>query len=202
MESPGERMPARACMHHRPRHVTMGDMPAGATRDPLSVPFDRGARRLLERAYARPGVWIATRVADPDLRLRTRLMVAGFNPSGPDPVNSLPGKGVNARDRWTRAFIRALYYQHRQYSGKPGGGWRKRASPRSASSLEVEVGRRVPVRGIIPAGRAVRIRIRRGGKTALHAVQRLPDAQRIYDDDGRAADRWADPALRDWNVNG
>jgi len=179
-------------------------MPAGATRDPISEAFDAGARRLLERAYARPGVWIATRIADPGLRVRTRLMVAGINPDGPDPVRALPGKGIDAKDRWTRAFIRALYWNHRWYSGKPGGGWRtdKRASPRSASALEVEVGRRVPVRGIIPAGRAVRVRTRRGGTVAANAVKRLPDSRRIYDDDGRRADRWADPDIRDWNVNG
>jgi len=161
--------------------------------------FDAGARRLLERAYTNQGTWVATRIADPNLRARTRLLALGIAWNGPDPVNNLPGKGVDARDRWTRAFIRALYYQHRWYSGKPGGGWRKRTTARSASALQVEVGRRVPVRGVIPAGRAIRIRMRRGGTTARNVVMALPDSRRIYRDDGSAADRWADPELtRDW----
>jgi hypothetical protein len=180
----------------------MGGM--GAQRDPLSVPFDAGARRLLDRAYARPGIWIATRIADPTIRQRTRVIAMGINPSGPDPVRALPGKGVDARDRWTRAFIRALYYQHKWYSGKPGGGWRRRSSPRSASALEVEIGRRLVPKGeLIPAGRAIRIRVRRGGTVARHAVERLPDSRRIYRDDGSAGDRWSDPAVtRDWGWTG
>lgn len=179
---------------------------ASVSRDPLSEWFDGAARGILERAYARPGVWIGTRIADPAPRHLERLAGLGINPSGPDPVNRLPGKGVNARDRWTRAFIRAVYYQHRWYSGRPGGGFRRerRAVARSASSIEVQVGRRLVRQGeLIPAGRAVRVRRRRGGDQAMNAVRRLPDSRRIYDDQGGPASRWADPAItRDWQQYG
>ena len=170
-------------------------------RDPVSEWFDSAARRLLARAYARPGVWIGTRLADPTPRHLARLAAHGIRPHGPDPVSRLPGRGVNARDRWTRAFIRSLYYQHKWYSGKPGGGWRaeKRNVARDAAAIEVQAGRRVVARGqLIPAGRAVRIRVRRGGARSMAAVHRLPDSERIYSDDGAPAARWADPVTRDW----
>ena len=179
---------------------------ARATRDPLSEWFDGAARNVLARAYARPGVWIGTRVTDPAPRHLERLAALGINPAGPDPVNRLPGRGINAHDRWTRAFVRAVYYQHRWYSGRPGGGFRRerRHQPRSASALEVEVGRRLVPRGeLIPAGRAVRVRRRPGGDGARAAVRRLPDSRRIYTDDGGQGSRWADPAVtRDWQTFG
>lgn len=171
-------------------------------RDPVSEWFDSAARRLLARAYARPGVWIGTRVADPAPRHLARLASLGISATDGDPVNRLPGRGVNARDRWTRGFVRSIYYQHKWYSGKPGGGWRgqKRTVARDAAAIEIEVGRRVVARGeLIPAGRAVRVRVRRGGGQAMRAVRRMPDSRRIYTDAGAPADRWSDPAVtRDW----
>jgi hypothetical protein len=175
---------------------------ASVRRDPVSELFDRAARSLLARAYARPGVWIGTRLADPEPRHLELLAGMGINPAGPDPVNRLPGTGINARDRWTRGFVRAVYYQHRWYSGRPGGGFRRerRTVARSASSIEIEIGRRVVPRGrVIPAGRSVRIRRRPGGDAAMRAVGRLPDTRRIYDGTGAPASRWADPTVtRDW----
>jgi hypothetical protein len=173
-----------------------------ATRDPVSEWFDGSARRLLGRAYARPEIWIGTRVADPAPRHLARLAALGISATAGDPVQALPGRGINARDRWTRGFVRAVYYQHKWYSGRPGGGWRgaKRTVPRSASALEVQVGRRVVPRGeLIPAGRAVRVRVRRGGDQAYRAVRRMPDSRRIFTDEGGAGARWADPTVtRDW----
>jgi len=164
--------------------------------------FDTPARRLLARAYARPGVWIGTRVADPAPRHLRRLSALGISPTAADPVQRLGGRGINARDRWTRAFIRAIYYQHRWHSGKPGGGWRaqKRSVARDAAAIEVQVGRRLVPRGeLIPAGRAVRVRMRRGGDQAMRAVRRLPDSARIYTNEGAPGGRWADPTItRDW----
>jgi len=170
-------------------------------RDPVSEWFDSGARDLLRRAYARPGSWVGTRIADPRPAHLARAAALGINLAGPDPVRRLPGRGLNARSRWARGFVRALYYQHRWHSGQAGGGWRpgKRTVPRAAVALEVEVGRKVPGRGIIPAGRAVRVRVHPGGHAAaVRAARQLPDSRRIYSDDGATAARWADADARDY----
>jgi len=176
----------------------------GHARDPVSELFDAGARRLLARAYASPGTWVGTRLADPGPRHRAFLASRGINPDGPDPVNALPGSGVKAYSRWARGFVRALYFQHRWFSGNPGGGFRstRRTVARDASALEVQVGRHLPggpqAGTVLVPGRAIRVRVRRGGQQAMNAVKRLPDSRRIYADDGTPAARWADPALRDY----
>ncbi len=174
-------------------------MPAYA-RDPVSARFDAAARHVLSRAYARPGTWIATRVADPTARQRLALRAAGIRWNGPDNASAEGGRGLNARDRWTRAFVRALYFQHRWYSGRGQAGWRerRRSVARHAGGLQVQVGRRVPAAGVSPAGRAVRVRLAPGGAAKRRAVQREPDSGRIYTDDARTAARWSDPARRDW----
>lgn len=180
---------------HRGNNVT-------ATRDPVSVMFDAGARKLLERAYARPGLWVSTRVTDPTPRHFAALAAYGIDPLGPDPVAAqLPGRGINARSRWVRGFIRSLYYQHRYYSGRPGGGWRpeRRSAPRSAVALEVQVGRRMPAGKRAAAGRIVRVRVHRGAAAARHAAEREPTARRIYERDGEPGMRHAEIELgRDW----
>lgn len=170
------------------------------TRDPVSQWFDDGARRLLARAYAKPGEWVSTRVANPSPQQMVQLAALGISPFAPDRPSTASAKGLDAHSRWCRAFIRALYYQHRWYSGRPGGGWRgkKRATPRQTGALEVRVGRMLPVRGVIPAGREVRVRLERGGQAARKAAERLPEARRIYDDEGAPGGRWSDPARRDW----
>ena len=130
--------------------------------DPVSELFDAGARRLLERAYARPGAWAGTRLANPAPRHVTYLAALGINPMGPDDKS---GAGrLNARTRWARGFVRSLYYQHRWFSDAPGGGWRpaRRLQPRRDLGLEVEVGRAMPggrqAGTVLLAGRAVRVR--------------------------------------------
>lgn len=167
-------------------------------RDPVSVRFDAGARAVLDRAYARPGTWIATRVADPTPRQRLALRAAGIRWNGPDNPSAEGGRGLNARDRWTRGFVRALYYQHLWYSGR--GGWRasRRSVPRHAGGLQIQVGRRLRPSGVLPAGRAVRVRLAPGGEAKLRAVRGQPDSGRIYTDDQGTGARWSDPARRDW----
>ena len=181
-------------------------------RDPLSVLLDAGARRLLERAYASPGTWVGTRLADPGMRARTFAASRGINPDGPDNPSAQGGRSrrTDAQTRWGRAFVRAVYYQHRWYSGGGTRGWRsdRRTTPRDTGGLRFEVGRHLPASpqfdpanpgaGGFPPGRAVRLRLERGGAAKLRAVQRLPDSQRIYDDSGEAAARWSDPNQRDW----
>ena len=145
---------------------------------------------MLSRAYAAPrGTWVGTRAADPGPQARIWMASAGIDWKGPDNP-SVPGRrgGLNARDRWTRGFVRALYYNHRLHLAATGG----------AEALEVDVGRRVIPRGIIPAGRAVRVRIRQGGRSAYQATRRMGDRDRIYADDGSHAARASQLELRDW----
>src|SRR5262252_8845746 len=86
-----------------------------------------------------------TRLANPSPRHLAYLASLGIDPySGDD--KSGDGK-LNARTRWGRGFVRALYYQHKWWSDSPdGGGWRdsKRTVARSDLSLVVEVGRSLP----------------------------------------------------------
>lgn len=126
-------------------------------RDPVSEVFDSGARALLDRAYRGPVEWHPTRLQDPEARHWAAF--AGINLLGPDDA-STPGRGLDARSRWARAFVRALFHQHKWHSGPAPGVWRgdRRAVARSAAELEVRVGRHMPLRGVIPAGRMVYLR--------------------------------------------
>jgi hypothetical protein len=169
-------------------------MPPGSKRDPLSVAFDRGARALLQRAYDHPGQWQATRVAVPSPRQATALRQRGINPYGPDPVPK--GGGLDARTRWMRGFIRALYYQHKWWSGGGGRQFRsaKRTTARHTGALIVEVGRVMPARGVIPAGRVVRVQLARGGQAKSKAVDRMPEREQWANDGPRRAQL----VWRDW----
>ena len=156
-------------------------------RDPVSVLFDTGARRLLERAYANRGHWQGTRIASPPPELAGRLLaVYGIAWDGPDNAPTASGRRQNARSRWGRGFVRCCYYLNKREFGN--------------GPLEVEVGRALPVRGVIPAGRAVRVKVRGGGKAAAKRMaQRKPLSARIWaDDEGTPGARWSDPAGRDW----
>ena len=170
-----------------------------AQRDPASILLDQGARDLLARAYDAPrGTWTGTRLADPGPRARLYLAAEGIDWRGPDNPSVPGGRGLNARDRWTRAFVRALYYNHRLYTSGRGVLAEARMVPNRADALEVDIGRRVSPRGIIPAGRAVRVRIRQGGRAAYQAARSKPGRDRIYDDGGYHAERASVLELRDW----
>lgn len=161
-------------------------------RDPVSIHFDAGARRLLERAHAAgPGNWVTTRLVDPtpqDVRRWQRSH--GIDVTGPDNASADRGTGLNAKTRWARAFVRSCYRL------------------RGDASIEIEIGRQIPGTALwnpgnprsggVPPGRLVRLRIRPGGRAAIAAVRRLPSSARIFNDDGSAASRWSDPYLRDW----
>jgi hypothetical protein len=173
-------------------------------RDPVSVLLDRGAREMLGRVYAAPrGQWIMTRLADPTDAHRRWARSRGWDLDGPDNAGTLSGRHVNAHSRWGRAFMRALWYQHRQY----GPGIRREAVRESrrmtpnTAALQVEWGRRLPGSStgrVLPAGRAVRVRIAVSGQTARRVVRSMPDAERIYTDSGDHAGRYAVADLRDW----
>jgi hypothetical protein len=170
-------------------------------RDPASELLDSGARVLLERAYrAGAGKWVMTRLADPSPRHQAWAFALGLDLlMGPDVPTTASGAHVQAHTRWGRAFMRALYYQHKWYGDKAAKALRqeRRTVPYSVP-LQVEWGRRMPAVGVIPSGRAVRIRIAAGGRTKERVVRAKPDSARIFDDSGAPAGRWADPARRDW----
>jgi hypothetical protein len=88
------------------------------SRDPVSVELNSWARRLLDRAYDRPGQWVAARLANPNPGQVRALRSQGIDPSGPD--NKSGAGRVNARTRWGRGAVRALYYNHVWLSDAPG----------------------------------------------------------------------------------
>lgn len=150
-------------------------------RDPVSVMWDRAAARLLARAAAAGGEWVATRITEPTGRQRGRLASMGIDAGGPDNSSAQGGRG-GARSRWGRGFVRSMYYNH-------GGG----------QALVVEVGRMLPAKGeLIPKGRAVRVRVVSGGGPARAAVGQLAAGERIFTPGGAPGPRWSDPDLRDW----
>jgi hypothetical protein len=163
------------------------------------VHFQTAASQLLARAYAAGrNTWVQTRLTDPTPRQVQRWKMSdGIDVTGPDKPSAAGGKGLDAKSRWARAFVRALYRQHKNWAGRKPSG-----------SLRVEVGRHVPASpqfdpghpaaGGFPPGRAVRIQVASGGQAALRAVRRQPDSSRIYADNGKPALRWADAAKRDW----
>lgn len=169
-------------------------------RDPVSVLLDRGARELLTRVYAeRAGTWVMTRLADPSEDHQAWAAGMGIGDlMGPDVPTTDSGRNDTAHTRWGRAFVRALYHNHLWWSNGRGGWRGTRRMARNPRPLEVEWGNRVRRLGVIPAGRAVRVRQPTGGQVARRAVHRKPPAARIYDDQGRTAGRWSDPARRDW----
>lgn len=166
-------------------------------RDPVSERFTEGARILLERAYRNPGQWQSTRLIDPEPGIVAEFAAEGIDVLEPDPV-----RGQAAKTRWARGFVRALWYQHRWYSPRQTGRrWRRRTTERTSGALLTEVGRRLPARGIFPAGRSVRVcYLRRGGQVKARAVARKPAAarwappqgQRKAVGDGTKPSQWAD----------
>ena len=170
-------------------------------RDPVSVLFDAGARALLERAYAARGGWVGTRLADPSPSHLAQLAMLGVNPAGPDRPSAAGGRGLDAKSRWARGFVRALYYQHEWYATGSGSGWRRsrRTVRGGRGALEVRIGERVRALGVLPAGRLVEVRVHPGGRSAVRAAERESPARRIHTLEA-AGPRWSDPALRDWGA--
>ena len=162
--------------------------------DPVSTLFDAAAKRLLERAYARPGEFVRTRLANPGPRTVAFASARGINNLlGPDPV-ATSGGGLNARTRYCRAFVRAIYRQHKK-SGMPGG-------------IHVEVGRHIPAspqfdpehpdRGGFPPGRAVQVLYRADKNKARAYMRNQPDSAKAIDNKGYPTRRWSNPGQRDW----
>lgn len=160
-------------------------------RDPVAVLWDTAAAQLLARARGARGGWQGTRVADPSDRQRAALRAIGINPNRSDVPSAVGGKaragaGLNAKTRWVRGFARAVWYANDRRHGGPG------------LALELQVGRWKPAGVRVPSGYAVRLRVRRGGSAAIHAVERKSSNARIWTGDGERGARWSDPELRDW----
>ena len=167
-------------------------------RDPVSELFDSGARRLLERAYARRGQWVGTRLADPSPGHVALFAAMGINVLGPDNAATRSGRHQQMQTRWARGFARAVYYQHKWYYA--GGGLRasRRMAANTSGAVEIEIGRAAAALGIIPAGRAVRVRVLRGGAVARRAVGAMADADRVWTDGAEPGGRFSDADGRDW----
>lgn len=168
------------------------------SRDPVSVALDDQARRLLERAYASPGTWVAHRLFDPPPAVRQRYARwYGIDVAGPDNAATLSGRRDNMRSRWARGFARSLWWNHRNYYSRGELGSRRRTSP-AGRPLQVQAGRRLAAVGILPPSRWVRVRVLSGGQAKLRAVARLSDDDRIAYRDGPVGGRWNPPEERDW----
>jgi hypothetical protein len=164
----------------------------------VSELLDNGARQLLERVYSAPaGEWVMTRLADPPPETVAWAGTLGIALPRKDNAPTASGTRMQCYTRWGRAFTRALYYNHKWFGGAAEVRRARRMTPYTRA-LEVEFGARRPALGVIPAGRAVRVRVRLGGAAAIRAVQRKPDLARTFADDGAPAGRWSDPAARDW----
>jgi hypothetical protein len=152
-------------------------------RDPASVMWDAAAVHLLARARAARGEWVATRIAQPTPAQRARLARRGIFPDGPDNTSAAGGRAraTDARTRWGRAFVRAVYYNRLK-----------------GEAVKVEVGVMRPALGRIPRGRAVRVRVLDGDYDARQAAGQLPERKRIFDAEGHPGDRWSDQERRDW----
>lgn len=161
------------------------------TADPVSETLDRAARQLLDRVYAARGGWAVTRLASPTPEQAGYWLFQGVPVWGPDPVHRQNPDGLDARSRWMRAYIRALWRQHQFWSGDPDtGGWRaQRRTTRRPDGIQIRVGRLMPVRGIIPAGREIRVRM-----SDIPKGSPVP-AGRQWASGGPAA---SDATVRDW----
>lgn len=164
-------------------------------RDPVSLLMDKPARQLLQRAYAAPGKWHATRLRQPLPAHVAWAAGLGINLLGRDPAKEAVGTRMR---RWLAAFERAAYYNHKWYFTGGRLDTDRRQTAARTRALDIEFGRWLPARGVIPAGWAVRIRLRPGGTAARKAVMKLPESQRIFTDEGAAAGKWGDPTKRDW----
>jgi hypothetical protein len=137
--------------------------------DPVSVLWEPAADKFLAGVREHRGQWWGIRIADPEPRHLAAFGAAGIDLLAKDVAGT---GGLNARDRWRRGFVRAVY--RRAHGGPP---------------LEMQVGIKMPRRGVIPPGRFVRGRILTGRQAAARRKE-----QRITSNPAARAN----PAIRDW----
>jgi hypothetical protein len=152
-------------------------------RDPVSQLFDAGSARLLARAHARPGQWVATRITPPPARTVAWAASRGINLAEPDPT---------ARSRWVRAFIRSAYYQNTWYV-RDGRVSRERRMAKNSRAIRYEVGRLYYARGA-GVGWRVRVMVVDGG---ARGYGRVPEARSYVRDPAVRSV----PADRDWDYD-
>lgn len=145
-------------------------------RDPLSEWFDGAAADWLARAYRRPGKWEVTYLAPPTAH--RRLIARQLGETDLDKVDRWGEK------RWTRAYKRAVYHNHKNYgyaeSFRPG---ETRAAPAAATALKWETGKLVRKAGWPTRRLELRIMIVPGGDAATEAAAAVPAAKRYTADE-------------------
>lgn len=135
------------------------------TRDPLSEWFDSAAAGWLARAYRRPGHWEITYLAPPS---RARRLEAAVTLS----ITDLDQRDRWGERRWTRAFKRCVYWQHKTYGY--GGSFRPgemRLAPTAGTALKWETRGLVQKSGWPTRRLELAIMIVPGGDEAAAAVQ-------------------------------
>ena len=158
-------------------------------RDPLSVPFDGKAVRLLRRAYDVKGAWAGDYLPPPGPRARLWAAAQGID--------------LMSRDRWgelryIRAYKRAVFWWLDHYGGVAG------------LRADENVGR-APVRGqwetglIVRQGAhvgewAVRFRVHAGGSRTSRIGQQRAErlGENWIDADGHPTFRQSLPDDREW----
>lgn len=170
-------LPQRAEIRSQMEHLSGIIAGMAYRRDPVSELFDTGAAALLARAYQRPGAWAGTRVRPPDVGHIAFALRQGINLFRPD---------SQAGDRWTRAFIRACYYQNtwHVWAGQVAARRRMYKNPQA---IRYQV-------GSWNRGWAVRIMVADGGAQGYAAASR--QAASYVDDEGLRSD----PDTRDWQA--
>lgn len=156
----------------------------GASRDPVSLLWDRAAAGIMPRVYAQQGRWYATRITDPRPE-HLAYFATNFeiDVTGPDNAATISGRHVNYRTRWNRSFVRAMHYYNKFHEEKP---------------LEIQVGRPKAAAPGLPSGWAVRLRVSRSESRAQRAVRRKAERDRIWVGDKEPGGRFSDITGRDW----
>lgn len=142
------------------------------TRDPLSEWFDSAAAGWVARAYRNYGRWEITYLAPPSAARRLEAAVELG-------IGNLDERDRWGLPRWTRAFKRAVYRQHKLYgygdAFRPGD---PRLSGSAATALRWETRGLIQKAGWPQRRRELAIMITAGGDAAAAAAQAVRPARR------------------------
>lgn len=144
-------------------------------RDPVSVQFDAAARRLLERAYASPGAWTGTYLAQPSASWRAWAGFHGIDLTGRDPWGEV---------RWVRGFKRSCYWNLAWHGYAGGLQGARRIGKSDGAALVWDTGNLVMKAGWPSRRYAIRVRIMPGGQAAeAHVRSSVGVANRYTEDE-------------------
>lgn len=141
-------------------------------RDPISTWFDRAAEDWLSRAYRHPGKWEITYLAPPTPA--RRVMARQLGETDLDKVDRWGER------RWTRAYKRAVFWNHKEYGY--GEGLRMgdpRVSDTAGTGLRWETGGLIRKSGW--PTRRLELRIMVVDANAAYAAAGQRPATRRYD---------------------